>query len=71
MWKEIDDLYCYLEKLEEAYHADSLNYQDYLAQNEARAKVDVSISNIENLLTKLYLRKEAQKSTGCVAIKCY
>lgn len=60
MWKEIDDLYCYLEKLEEAYRIENSNYQDSLALTEARIKADVAISNIEILLTKFHLQKEVK-----------
>lgn len=60
MWKEIDDLYCYLEKLEEACPIENSTYQEYLALNEARMKVDIAILNIEILLTKLYSQNEVK-----------
>ncbi|HML31992.1 hypothetical protein [Sporomusa sphaeroides] len=71
MWKEIDDLYCYLEKLEEAYHTENSNYQERLVIHEARTKVDAAISNIEVLLTKLHLQKEIKKAVGCATVNYY
>ena len=70
MRKEIDDLYCYLEKLEEVYRTENSNCQEYLALNQARMKVEVAISNIEVLLTKLYLQ-EAKKQVRCINSNSY
>lgn len=55
----IDDLYYYLVKLEEAYSIEGINYQDYLAINEARAKLESAISNIEIILTESNSPKES------------
>lgn len=60
--KAIDDLYYYLVKLEEAYSTEGINYQDYLAINEAREKLESAISNIEIILTESNLPKDPVKS---------
>ncbi|GMB02062.1 hypothetical protein [Pelosinus sp. IPA-1] len=61
MIKEIDELYCYLGKLEEAYYVDISNPQECLIMPEVRMKLEVAISNVALLLTQLVSQQEGQK----------
>lgn len=61
MVKEIDELYCYLGKLEEAYNVDISNPQECLAISEVRMKLEAAISNVASLLTQLVSQQEGQK----------
>ena len=61
MIKEIDDLYCYLGKLEEAYYVNNSNPQECLAISEVQMKLGVAISNVALLLTQLVSQQEGHK----------
>ncbi|MBP2627598.1 MAG: hypothetical protein H6Q68_2309 [Firmicutes bacterium] len=56
MIKEMDDLYYYLEKLEEAYDVKISNSQEYLGIHENLMKLKAAISNVEVLVTQLMLQ---------------
>lgn len=56
--KEIEVLYDCLGKLEEAYQAECVNYQESLAINQARMRLGSAIAKIEALLTQPAPHKE-------------
>lgn len=62
MIKEIDELYYHLRRLEDVYHVDISNSQEFLAIHEAQMKLEVAISNVEVLITQLILQHSPKKS---------
>jgi len=61
----MDDLYYYLERLEEAYGVDISNHQEYFAIHEAQVKMETAISNVAVLVTQLMLQQECQTKRLC------
>ncbi len=52
MTKEIEELYGCLARLEEAYKTEAANSQSAIAVDEARLKLELAVSRIEELLTQ-------------------